>query len=420
MTGSVLGPDAHGVALVGALAETHQTPFYVYDTAIYGARAQALRAALPAGSHLLYSVKANPHGCLLTTAFAAGCGLEIASPGELDRLTEVGLNPARALLVGPAKSDTLLESALMAGVGTLVVESLRELHRLQAVAARVGCRDVAVALRLSLEGAKGSLRMSGHQFGMERAEALECHSALAASKRLRFAGYHGYLASQLLDAADIAHNTELVLREVEALTSEVGVRPQVIDVGGGFGIPYTSSQSPLSLVDLAARLGRLAERAERDSFQLVFESGRFLAGPAGALVCRVIDTKVIASRRYVLLDGGMNSSGIFGGSNSMRSLSHHVLRDGQLVHGGPASNLCGPLCTPMDRLATSVPCSAEVGDLVVWWNMGAYGLTAAPTAFLSFPRLHEVFVESETGSPAGSASKTSSKSDARIDVKWRR
>jgi diaminopimelate decarboxylase len=80
------------------------------------------------------------------------------------------------------------------------------------------------------------------------------------------------------------------------------------------------------------------------------------------------------------------------GANAVRGLAHSVIRDGRIVAGGAASNLCGPLCTPMDRLATSVPCAAEVGDLVVWWNHGAYGYTAAPLAFLSFPPPAEILV----------------------------
>jgi diaminopimelate decarboxylase len=125
---------------------------------------------------------------------------------------------------------------------------------------------------------------------------------------------------------------------------------------------------------------------------LLFESGRFLAGPAGALVTRVVDVKTIGGRRFVLLDGGINTSGLFGGGNGVRGLSHSVIRDGAVRTGGSASNICGPLCTPMDRLATSVACPAKVGDLVVWWNMGAYGFTAAPVNFLSFPAAAEVLV----------------------------
>jgi diaminopimelate decarboxylase len=134
------------------------------------------------------------------------------------------------------------------------------------------------------------------------------------------------------------------------------------------------------------------DRGTASASRPVFESGRFLAGPAGALICRVVDIKTIRERRFIIVDAGMNSSGIFGGARAIRSLALSVIRDGTLLGDGAKANICGPLCTPMDRLATSVPCAADVGDLIIWWNMGAYGLTAAPTAFLSFPLPGEVIV----------------------------
>ena len=389
-----LGPGTRETAVIAALADENQTPFYVYDVGMMAARSEALRACLPAGSRLLYSAKANPHPQVMAAAVAAGCGLEIASGGELATLVGAGLCPGGAVLVGPAKSGALLRSALARGVGLIVVEGFRELERLEEVATDLGRTDVEVALRLSLPGAKGSLRMSGHQFGMERAEVLACHSLLRASRRLSFAGYHGYLASQLTDPGHIVHNAELVLREVASVTETGGASPRLIDFGGGFGISYHPSQPCLSLPGLAAGMSRLPREVNGVPFQMIFESGRFLAGPLGALICRVVDTKTIAGRRFVLLDGGMNNSGLLNSASAARPPAHAVLRGGQVLTGGPESNLCGPLCTPMDRLATAVPCEASPGDLVCWWNMGAYGLTAAPIEFLSFSRPGEVIIRS--------------------------
>jgi diaminopimelate decarboxylase len=386
-----LTPDARGAAFVQRLADAHQTPFYVYDIEVFTARVKALSAALPSGSRLLYSAKANPHQELLAAARAAGCGLELASPGEVERAINAGIRPGDAILVGPAKSDAFLAAALDEGVGVIVVESTTELRRLETVAQSMARQDVPVMLRLSLNGAKGSLRMSGHQFGMEHDDIMLCHEALAGSSVLRFIGYHSYLASQLVNAAEIVHNTELVLDATDALTREAGVEPGCLDFGGGFGIRYTASDSQLDLAALSDGLTQLLRRHTPTS-ELMFESGRYLAGPAGALVCRVIDSKSIGGRRFLLVDAGINSSGLFGDVRAVRNLTKSVLRDGVFLEGGPPVNICGPLCTPMDRLATSIPCQAEVGDLIVWWNMGAYGLTAAPSNFLSFPPPSEVIV----------------------------
>lgn len=351
-----------------------------------------LLKTLPDNSNLLYSAKANPHQKLLTTACASGCGLELASSGELERSRAAGLDLQRAILVGPAKSDAFLATALADGIGTVVVESVNELRRLERVAAAMMVDTIPVLLRLNVDGAKGSLRMSGHQFGMEHGDTILCHTLLSRSSVLNFRGYHGYLASQLLDAGEIIHNTELLLDEIEELTRTTSVVPDVIDFGGGFGIRYTSTEAQLDLPTLTEGLKRLMDRGTASVSRPVFESGRFLAGPAGALISRVVDIKTVRERRFVIVDAGMNSSGIFGGARAIRNLALSVIRNGTLLGDGATANICGPLCTPMDRLATSVPCAADVGDLIVWWNMGAYGLTAAPTGFLSFPLPEEIIV----------------------------
>ncbi|MFI7003452.1 alanine racemase [Nocardia sp. NPDC050175] len=385
MTRLILGPDEATLQRINLAAAQKDTPFYLYDMEVFSARVEALRVALP-GCDLYYSAKSNPHPSMARTAAAMGCGLELASLGELKATVAAGVEPARAVLVGPAKSERLLAAAIEHGV-TIVVESENELLRI----IRLGAgrtHPVQVMLRLNITGARGGLRMSDHQFGMSRSQVLTCLELLSVAGELTFTGYHGYLASQLLSAADVIHNAKLVVDAVTELR-ELGFPAANIDLGGGFGIGYVQSDGELDLDLLRTAIPHLQSTA--GGAKLMFESGRFLAGPAGALVCRVIDIKTIDNRRFVLLDGGMNASGLFGGGNGMRNLCHSVVRNAAVLTGGTPTNICGPLCTPMDRLATNVPCAAAINDLVVWWNMGAYGLSAAPVDFLSFPRPIEVF-----------------------------
>ncbi|MFX0575072.1 alanine racemase [Nocardia nepalensis] len=385
MTRLVLGPDEATLQQIKLAAAEKDTPFYLYDMEVFGARVEALRAALP-GCDLYYSAKANPHPNMLSTAAAMGCGIELASLGELNAIVTAGIEPARTVLVGPAKSERLIAAAIEQDV-TVVVESENELLRIIRLATG-RTRSVQVMLRLNITGARGGLRMSGHQFGMSRSQILTCLELLSTARELSFTGYHGYLASQLLSAADVIHNAKLVVDVVTELR-ELGFPATNIDLGGGFGIGYAQGEKELDLAALQPDIPHVQSAA--GGAQLMFESGRFIAGPAGALVCRVVDIKTIDNRRFVLLDGGMNASGLFGGGNGMRNLNHSVVRDATVVTGGTPANICGPLCTPMDRLATNVPCAAAIDDLVVWWNMGAYGLTAAPVDFLSFPHPIEVF-----------------------------
>jgi diaminopimelate decarboxylase len=157
----------------------------------------------------------------------------------------------------------------------------------------------------------------------------------------------------------------------------------------------------LDLPLLSTRLVDVVGKWGRDAL-LAFESGRFLAGPAGALVCRVVEVKFVDGRRFVLLDGGTNVCGLFSGTGSMKGFRLTTLRDGEVVEGGEPSHLCGPLCTPMDRLASSVPSAAAPGDIVIWWNTGAYGRTAAPTGFLSFDPPREIVLNALPSLPPAS------------------
>lgn len=379
------------LARVAAAARATATPFYFYDLSVMTDRGRLLQRALPTGSHLLYSAKANPHPRVLRCALDAGCGLELASLGELDRALEAGADGSCVLLVGPAKSDAFLQRALSEGVTRVAVESAGEASRLESAAQSLDVRQVDVLIRLSLAGARGSLRMSQRQFGMGIAEAARCRELIDACDRLSFAGWHGYLASQLLDAADVAHNAQVVLEAAEALDAADPATSHVVDVGGGFGIPYLTSDEPLDIEDL--REGLAAVAAAHPQWRLEFESGRFLAGPMGMLATRVVDVKTVDGKPFVLVDGGTNASGVFGGPNAVRPLRHTTLHDGVAVidRSADPADICGPLCTPMDRLASRVPCAADIGDLVVWDNMGAYGLSAAPTGFLSFDPPPELF-----------------------------
>ena len=194
---------------------------------------------------------------------------------------------------------------------------------------------------------------------------------------------------------------EGVIRNVSnIIEATIDLAPQApgscafLGIGGGFGVPYYAGEEALNVGALRAGLVKLHQTA-RDKLgcALSFESGRFISGPAGVLVCRVVDVKENHGSRFVLLDGGSNASGLFVGRNMGRCLPFELLRKGERIRGGPRSNLCGPLCTPMDRLATGVACDAREGDLIVWHLHGAYAASAGYARFLSFPPAREVMTD---------------------------
>jgi diaminopimelate decarboxylase len=214
---------------------------------------------------------------------------------------------------------------------------------------------------------------------------------------LQFEGFHLFAGSQNLRAEAICEaqqkSYELALRLAALAPSPV----QFLNLGGGFGIPYFPGEQPLDLAPIGANLAALCERAARDLPQagIVIELGRYLVGEAGVYVTRIVDRKVSRGQVFLVTDGGLNhhlsASGNFG----------QVVRKNYPVTictaaGGSeceVASVVGPLCTPLDLLADRMPLPvANVGDLAVIYQSGAYGASASPQAFLGHPGCVEVLV----------------------------
>lgn len=382
------------VPVIEDLAHRFGTPCYVYDTEVLRSRIELLRGALPSGSQVFYSVKANPCPGVVSELRTMNCKFEAASLGELKTVRGIGVSSENLILLGPAKDEKTLSRALQLGVGIVVVESISEMERLRRIVHSEGVGPVKVAIRLNPGSARGSLRMAGEtQFGMSVEDAITSARRARELEGIEIMGFHGYLASELLSSSDVISNTRAVYESVLSVSRATGTTVRFLDVGGGFGIPYYSNHTEMELAPLWEGLSIVAEEAKAEfGVELSFEAGRFISGPAGVLVTRVVDVKTNGGRRFVILDGGGNACGLFVGQAGGRCLPFQVIRDGAITKGGEPTTICGPLCTPMDRLASSVECAASEGDLIVWYQTGAYGLSAGLSSFLSLPTPNEFLI----------------------------
>lgn len=389
-----------------ALAAAHGSPLFVYDADVIRARAGGLRAALPPSVEVAFAVKANPSTTVLATMAAAGLGADVASGGELRAVLRSGTEPARVVFTGPGKTDGELLAALEAGVGGLTLESLDELEAL------MGMRGVARAgqgllLRLATHGDGERTPIIGGdasaKFGLTDEEADEALSRLRGSGALapegpfRVRGFHAFGASNVTDAAVLVAGVARLAARAEALAARHGLSVDLLDAGGGLGIPYADDEAPLDLEALGAGLeAELATWAQRPALRdarLLLEPGRWLTGPAGVYLCRVVRTKEREGRLVAVTDGGI----------------HHLLRprlvgqDHRVVAVGAAAgrsagaggtDVVGPLCTGLDYLALRVPLPpVERGDLLAVLDAGAYGFSESMPFFLSHPIPAEVVVE---------------------------
>lgn len=386
-----------GQPLSRLAARIGQTPFYVYDRALLTQRVAQLRAALPPAISLHYAMKANPMPAVVQHMAGLVDGIDVASAGELQVALDAGADPHEISFAGPGKRDPELLQAVAAGV-LVNVESARELPVLAAASAQLGL-PARVALRVNPDfELKGSgMKMGGgpKQFGVD---VEQVPAVLAQMKQLglQFEGFHLFAGSQNLKAESICEaqqkSYELALRLVR--DNDLDIR--FLNLGGGFGIPYFPGETALDLAPIGANLSQLVARArsEMPRAQFVIELGRYLVGEAGLYVCRVVDKKISRGLTYLVCDGGLHhhlaASGNFG--QVIRKNYPATIGNRQ---GAPLETVSavGPLCTPLDLLADKMALpQAEIGDLVVVFQSGAYGPSASPQGFLGHPRVVEALV----------------------------
>jgi diaminopimelate decarboxylase len=386
-----------GIGLRRLAERVGATPFYAYSRSILEARARTLRAQLPAGVHLHYAIKANPMPAVVQLLSQFTDGLDVASGREMRVALDTGVSPSLISFAGPGKSEAEISQAVAAGV-TLNLESERQLDQALAAGHRLGVApQLALRVNPSFELKGSGMKMGGgaKPFGIDEAR-IPALAARIEADGLALVGFHIYSGSQNLNAA--------ALIEAQRLTVELGLKlagslrsgVRWINIGGGFGVPYFPGDKPLDtsvVLDALAPMAQAA-RASADA-HLVIELGRYLVAPAGVYVCRVIDRKVSEGQVFLVVDGGLHHHLAASGNFGQVIRKNYPVAIGTAIGRTPCAvqSVVGPLCTPLDLLGDrmSLPL-ADVGDLVVVFQSGAYGPSASPTRFLSHPEPLEVLV----------------------------
>ena len=302
-------------------------------------------------------------------------------------------------MTGPGKRDDELAAAVTACIGVVTVESLGELGRLDVIAARLRRRQ-PILLRLAVaDDAKlERVRLIGGaagKFGMPLPVLREAAGIAAASPNLELLGVHAFGASNLLDANRLADHVAELVAVAEEVAAEAGVPLRLVDAGGGLGIPYADGEQPLDLALLGTRLEELRGRWDRDpalrEMEVLLEPGRFLVGPAGAYVARVVDVKGTDKAPVAILDGGINH--LVRPALVRQEHRLAVLAPDADSRDRVPTTVAGPLCTGLDvfTLHAKLP-RPRVGDLIAVLDAGAYGFTESMPFFLSHPTAAEIAV----------------------------
>ncbi|MCL1511162.1 diaminopimelate decarboxylase [Parasaccharibacter sp. TMW 2.1884] len=374
------------------IAREHGTPCWVISADTLRQRAHALQDAFRARNlpiHCHFAVKAQDHQACLTVLAQCGFGADVVSGGELRRALAAGIRARDIVFSGIGKTDDELELAIHHQIGQINVESVEELHRLNALAQNMQQRTrIAFRVNPDIDAQTHSKITTGRaedKFGI-------AHDAIPALYRKAQTDMHGvelvglavHLGSQMVTAAPFRKGYERIAALVRTLRED-GLRVSDIDCGGGLGIAYRNEQAPppAMLADVIAEtLGDL-------DVQLHVEPGRWLAAPAGVLLARVIDVKD-AARRFVIIDAGMNDlvrPAMYDSWHGILPLNEPDTTTEECV------DVVGPICESSDIFARqrSLP-PLKKGDLVALLDAGAYG-TVMSSTYNSRPLAAQVMIE---------------------------
>jgi diaminopimelate decarboxylase len=366
-----------GVGLKG-LAEEFGTPLYVYSADAVRERAEMLQSAF-AGvpSTVCYAVKANSSLAILKLLAGLGCGFDIVSGGELERVRRAAPEAlGRVVFSGVGKQAWEMDAALEAGILMFNVESDAELDLLSERAVAAG-KLARIALRVNPDVFAEthpyiSTGLSAHKFGIAIAKARAVYARAATLPGLRPAGVSVHIGSQIREVAPFGQALQRVRTLVDELRED-GIRIEYVDAGGGFGIEYgTAEFDPAASVACYAKVVR--EVMQGLEAKLLLEPGRFLVAQAGALLTRVLYTKQNGDKRFVIADAGMNDL-----IRPSLYQAHHEIWPVERSSGATEKvDVVGPVCESGDFFARDreMP-EAQAGDLLALLDAGAYGMSLA-------------------------------------------
>jgi diaminopimelate decarboxylase len=384
---------------VAQLARDHGTPFYLYQGDAIEKTYRTLREALPAELEFFYSLKANPNISIFSLLRSLGAGAEVSSLVELETALQVGTHPKDIIYLGPGKQPRELAVLIAKGIYAIVCESFRELEIIDTLSAEMGrVTDVAVRINpaFSVKGSRLTMGGKPRQFGIDEAQILERASELRRFRHLNILGTHSYMGTRILDEEEVFENTRNIFTLAKTFSERSGIPLQMVDIGGGLGVPYFEGEKTIDPEKLGGLLTTeiQAFRAEHPSTRLIMEMGRYLVADSGVMVSQALYVKESMGEKFVVTDGGTNChmAAVGIGSFVKRNfpMANLSAREGtEFVE----YNVTGPLCTPSDVVGkkVSLPKVAE-GDLIGVLQSGAYGPTASPVLFLSFGYPAEILI----------------------------
>ncbi len=381
------------------LAERYGTPLYVYSATAIGARLAAFENAFRDIPHTVcYSVKANSNVSVLRLLARQGCGFDVVSGGELQRVLVADHRATKKIVFsGVGKSRDEMTAALKAGILLFNVESESELVALAECATRL--RTVArAALRVNPDVAADthpyiSTGLHKHKFGVPIGSARALYAKASEASYLKVAGVSVHIGSQITEVAPFAEAVDRVADLVRELRAD-GHNIDYVDTGGGLGIAY--QEPALEFAEYVAKYARAVTSPLRGlNVHLLLEPGRAIVGPAGVLVTSVLYRKENDGKRFLVVDAAMNDlirPALYGAYHEIVPVARSQYSSAKKE----TVDVVGPVCESGDFFARDreMP-RVEEGDLLAILDVGAYGMALASN-YNTRPRPAEVLVNGKS------------------------
>ncbi len=402
-TGNISGNN--GIFRIGnidvtTLVREYGAPLYVYEEKILEERFELLSSNFR-GFDVFYSFKSNPNPQICSCIKRKGGFADTASIGELRLALGCGFKGSEIIYSAPGKLEEEIREAL--GKCIIIADSLNELEMINEVCRELGIVEeigVRINPNYSIEGTDALEVMSGFpsKFGIDEEDLYKNIGNIGELKNIKIKGIQIYMGSQIVDYNIIYNNFLNIFKVAELCKKELGIDIGFIDFGGGFGIKYTKRDEELNIKKAGEMVQELRNSREFESIsgaRLIIESGRFLSGPSGYYIARVLDTKVSRGKNYAILDGGMNT---FFRPVFIKENRYPIEVGNKMnLEKNKKVTLGGVMCTPIDIYEEDVMLpEVEKGDIIVFFNTGAYGYTMSLTKFITQRTAGEIYISKDS------------------------
>lgn len=355
------------------------SPFFYYDLDQLETLLESITKAFHPHIKLCYAVKANPLSSILKIIRNHRVGIDVASVGELEQSIRAGVSPEDILSTGPSKSKEFLQKLLRESVMTIVVESFEQLRLLEELAKEYG-RTPQIILRLQIDWKMQEETIIGGDeitpFGLDTYAWSQLN--LKDYPHLKVKGLHVFQWGNVLDLARLKMIWTRSIRKMIVLADHLKFDLEIVDLGGGLGIPYSSSERAVKIEDVSDIL--IGLKKELNIGEIWMELGRFITGPIGKYFAQIVDRKTVRRKELLVMDGGIN--------HISRSALTKTYFPCQSFSSEPHSSrinfqICGPLCTSLDIIGNAdLPSHLKPGDWLIFNQTGAYAFTESMPFFL--------------------------------------